>query len=49
VYKTGWDSITQKSNYYEKVVVTKLATLPTRLHPAEIYTSKKQVPSHPPL
>ena len=47
VYKTGWDTITQKSNYYEKVVVTKLATLPTRLRPAEIFASKMQSSQSP--
>ena len=44
VYKTGWDSITQKSNYYEKVVVTKLATLPTRLRPVGTLSTPVQAP-----
>tara|TARA_Y100000294_G_C8430148_1_gene286470 strand:- start:494 stop:676 length:183 start_codon:yes stop_codon:yes gene_type:complete len=33
MYKRGWDSITQNPDYYEKVIKTKLATLPTRLRP----------------
>ncbi len=39
-YKTGWDSVTKKSDYYEKIIENELATRPRRLLPG--YTGHTQ-------
>jgi hypothetical protein len=44
MYKTGFDSITQEPDYYEKVIETKLATRPTRLHPVGLSPAPVQAP-----
>ncbi len=44
IYKTGWDSVTKKSDYYEKVVKTKLTNRPTRLRPVGLLATPVQAP-----
>ncbi len=44
MYKTGFDSITQEPDYYEKVIETKLATRPTHLRPIGLSPTPVQVP-----
>ncbi len=44
MYKTGFDSITQEPDYYEKVIKTKLAVRPTRLRPAGSLPTPVQAP-----
>ena len=44
IYKTGWDSVTKKSDYYEKVVKTKLTNRPTRLRPVGLLATPIQAP-----
>jgi len=44
IYKTGWDSVTKKSDYYEKVVKNKLTNRPTRLRPVGLLPTPIQAP-----
>ena len=50
IYKTGWESVMKKieddgrSDYYEKVIETKLSARPTRLHPVGLLHTPVQAP-----